>query len=152
MWVCVMSSCVIWRKGIKEKFSRSKHDFFCLLAPLGRWPPSGWPIHGQKSLLKGKGSGNNFCRRFEKCGKVFTLLVTNSPTCALHFSGDELDKLIQGSSKPWMVQFYSSWCGHCIHFQPTFLEFGARVEGWWVVTLLTQYSQYYMFVVHVLAV
>ena len=58
------------------------------------------------------------------------LLVTNSPTCALHFSGDELDKLIQGSSKPWMVQFYSSWCGHCIHFQPTFSEFGARVEGW----------------------
>ena len=68
MWECVMNSCVIWRGGIKEKFSRSKHDFICLLAPLGRWPPSGWPIHGQKSLLKGKGSGNNFCRRFEKCG------------------------------------------------------------------------------------
>ena len=66
----------------------------------------------------------------------------NGALCALHFSGDELDKLIQGSSKPWMVQFYSSWCGHCIHFQPTFSEFGARVEGWWVVTLLCVFCLY----------
>lgn len=42
----------------------------------------------------------------------------------------ELDKLVIGSSKPWMVQFYSSWCGHCRHFQPIFSEFGVRVEGW----------------------
>ena len=29
-----------------------------------------------------------------------------------------------------MVQFYSSWCGHCKHFQPTFSQFGLRVQGW----------------------
>jgi len=37
---------------------------------------------------------------------------------------------ICSSSKAWVVEFYSSWCGHCIHFAPTFKEFAADVFGW----------------------
>jgi len=37
---------------------------------------------------------------------------------------------ICGSQTAWMVEFYSSWCGHCIHFAPTFKELAADVYGW----------------------
>jgi len=37
---------------------------------------------------------------------------------------------ICGSSVAWLVEFYSSWCGHCIHFAPTFKELAADVEPW----------------------
>jgi len=37
---------------------------------------------------------------------------------------------ICSSTKAWVVEFYSSWCGHCIHFAPTFKEFAADVFAW----------------------
>jgi len=37
---------------------------------------------------------------------------------------------ICSSTKAWVVEFYSSWCGHCIHFAPTYKEFAADVFGW----------------------
>jgi len=37
---------------------------------------------------------------------------------------------ICGSDRAWMVEFYSSWCGHCIHFAPTYKELAADVYGW----------------------
>jgi len=37
---------------------------------------------------------------------------------------------ICSSSKAWVVEFYSSWCGHCIHFAPTYKEFAADVFAW----------------------
>ena len=33
------------------------------------------------------------------------------------------------SDTAWMVEFYSSWCGHCIRFAPIFKELGKNVEG-----------------------
>ena len=37
---------------------------------------------------------------------------------------------ICGSSRAWLVEFYSSWCGHCIHFAPTFKSLAADVYSW----------------------
>jgi len=37
---------------------------------------------------------------------------------------------ICSSSSAWIVEFYSSWCGHCIHFAPTFKEFANDVYPW----------------------
>jgi len=37
---------------------------------------------------------------------------------------------ICGSERAWLVEFYSSWCGHCIHFAPTFKQLAADVYGW----------------------
>ena len=30
--------------------------------------------------------------------------------------------IVPGSSTAWLVEFYSSYCGHCVHFAPTFKE------------------------------
>ena len=37
---------------------------------------------------------------------------------------------ICGSSTSWLVEFYSSWCGHCIHFAPTFKQLALDVHSW----------------------
>lgn len=29
-----------------------------------------------------------------------------------------------------VVQFYNSWCGHCIHFAPIFKQFANKVRRW----------------------
>ncbi len=35
-----------------------------------------------------------------------------------------------GSPGPaWLVEFYSSWCGHCIHFAPEFKKLGIEVKS-----------------------
>lgn len=32
-----------------------------------------------------------------------------------------------GKSNAWLVEFYNSWCGHCIQFSPIYREFAASV-------------------------
>lgn len=29
----------------------------------------------------------------------------------------------------WIVEFYNSWCGHCINFAPVWKEFALQHEG-----------------------
>jgi len=41
-----------------------------------------------------------------------------------------LTKIVLDSDTAWMVEFYSSWCGHCIRFAPIFKELGKNVDGW----------------------
>jgi len=33
------------------------------------------------------------------------------------------------TSNAWLIEFYSSWCGHCIDFAPTFIELANDVKG-----------------------
>lgn len=30
----------------------------------------------------------------------------------------------------WIVEFYASWCGHCVHFAPTIKEFAGEIKEW----------------------
>eukprot|EP00096_Caligus_rogercresseyi_P011264 TRINITY_DN4381_c0_g1_i1.p1 TRINITY_DN4381_c0_g1~~TRINITY_DN4381_c0_g1_i1.p1 ORF type:complete len:583 (+),score=160.69 TRINITY_DN4381_c0_g1_i1:391-2139(+) len=45
-------------------------------------------------------------------------------------SRDNFSDKVHGSPTAWIVEFYSSWCGHCIRFAPTFKEFAGKVKNW----------------------
>ncbi|CAH6789318.1 Qsox1 [Phodopus roborovskii] len=37
---------------------------------------------------------------------------------------------VLGSSSAWVVEFFASWCGHCIAFAPTWRELANDVQDW----------------------
>ncbi|KAM8934320.1 sulfhydryl oxidase 2 [Pelodytes ibericus] len=62
-------------------------------------------------------------------------LVSGKP---LYGPGDPLTVLDSGSlaaaltnsSAAWLLEFYSSWCGHCINYAPTWRQLAADVTDW----------------------
>ena len=30
----------------------------------------------------------------------------------------------------WLIEFYASWCGHCVHFAPTVKNFAQDIKHW----------------------
>ncbi|XP_028664939.1 sulfhydryl oxidase 2 [Erpetoichthys calabaricus] len=45
-------------------------------------------------------------------------------------TSETLKKSLQNSSTAWLVQFYSSWCGHCIQYAPTWSALAGDVKDW----------------------
>eukprot|EP00118_Oscarella_pearsei_P018557 m.190565 g.190565 ORF g.190565 m.190565 type:complete len:159 (+) comp39434_c1_seq7:35-511(+) len=69
------------------------------------------------------------------------LFIRKSSTawdCELYSEDDDLvccDKrslptTIYDSKWAWVVEFYSSWCGHCQHFAPTWKQFAHSLKNW----------------------
>ena len=44
-------------------------------------------------------------------------------------SVDNFKATVLNSEAAWMIEFYSSWCGHCIRFAPTFKELAKYTAG-----------------------
>ncbi|KAG7480460.1 hypothetical protein MATL_G00056370 [Megalops atlanticus] len=45
-------------------------------------------------------------------------------------TSDTLKETLRNSSAAWLVQFYSSWCGHCIQYSPTWKALAGDVKDW----------------------
>uniref|UniRef100_A0A1A8K4A2 Sulfhydryl oxidase n=1 Tax=Nothobranchius kuhntae TaxID=321403 RepID=A0A1A8K4A2_NOTKU len=45
-------------------------------------------------------------------------------------SGSSLKPTVTNSSTAWLVQFYSSWCGHCIQYSSTWKALAQDVRDW----------------------
>lgn len=45
------------------------------------------------------------------------------------FDDDSFSRTVYGSSNSWMVEFYNSWCGHCVRFAPTWKAIAADIKG-----------------------
>ena len=68
------------------------------------------------------------------------LTIVFSSVCAKTSLYDDTDPMFQldnvtiyknleGSRKHWIVEFYSSWCGHCQHFAPTWKKLAWQIKS-----------------------
>ncbi|RXG59631.1 Sulfhydryl oxidase 2 [Armadillidium vulgare] len=69
---------------------------------------------------------------------IFLLLFTALANGDLYNSSDPMVLLtaknfyetILSSKNGWIVEFYNSWCGHCISFAPKWREFSKEIKDW----------------------
>ncbi|KAI5613280.1 sulfhydryl oxidase 2 [Silurus asotus] len=61
-------------------------------------------------------------------GQAGRLYTEEDPLVIL--SSDTLKQTLFNSSTAWLVQFYSSWCGHCVQYSPTWKALAGDVKDW----------------------
>lgn len=66
---------------------------------------------------------------------VFILAASATPLYAPNdgivlLENDTITATIYNSPVAWFVEFYSSWCGHCQSFAPSWKRLAREVEGW----------------------
>ena len=44
-------------------------------------------------------------------------------------TSSNIDSSLRESKIGWVVEFYSSWCGHCHHFSPIWKKVASRIKG-----------------------
>ncbi|CAL4126257.1 unnamed protein product, partial [Meganyctiphanes norvegica] len=54
----------------------------------------------------------------------------NSSDPLLILDHSNFTSTILGAENAWIIEFYNTWCGHCIHFAPTWKEFAKDIEEW----------------------
>jgi len=70
-------------------------------------------------------------------GVSIVLLLTNSVDGKLYSDEDDVVSLdvgsfngtVLGTSNAWLVEFYSSWCGHCVRYAPVYKQLATNVKG-----------------------
>eukprot|EP00794_Sanderia_malayensis_P015846 gene15846-17444_t len=69
---------------------------------------------------------------------LLNFLSFHGARCGLYNKNDPMELLdnstikrsIYNSEYVWVVEFYSSWCGHCHAFAPTWKKFAREVTVW----------------------
>ncbi|KAF3695254.1 Sulfhydryl oxidase 2 [Channa argus] len=64
----------------------------------------------------------------ECLGPAARLYTEEDPLVIL--SSSSLTPTVTNSSSAWLVQFYSSWCGHCIQYSSTWKTMAQDVKDW----------------------
>uniref|UniRef100_A0A6Q2YWC6 Sulfhydryl oxidase n=1 Tax=Esox lucius TaxID=8010 RepID=A0A6Q2YWC6_ESOLU len=75
---------------------------------------------------------------FLKASIILVLLFHLAQTTRLYSEEDlvviltssTIKQSLLNSSTAWLVQFYSSWCGHCIQYSPTWKALARDVQDW----------------------
>lgn len=58
-----------------------------------------------------------------------------SPGDPLELLGPRAEERLLGSPSAWAVEFFASWCGHCVHFAPVWRALAHDVRGEWPAPL-----------------
>lgn len=86
--------------------------------------------------------------------KKWTSRGSTTPT-GLYSSEDKVAQLttynfnenVYNSSSAWVVQFYNSWCGHCIKFSPIWKELAANIYSMYSTVLLyANFKKFYLYI------
>lgn len=65
---------------------------------------------------------------FPGCVAAAARLYTEEDPLVILSSGS-LKSSVTNSSSAWLVQFFSSWCGHCIQYSSTWKALAQDVKG-----------------------
>uniref|UniRef100_A0A8C8JN89 Sulfhydryl oxidase n=1 Tax=Oncorhynchus tshawytscha TaxID=74940 RepID=A0A8C8JN89_ONCTS len=76
--------------------------------------------------------------RANRISIIFVFLFNPTLTTRLYSEEDPVviltsatvKQTLVNSSTAWLVQFYSSWCGHCIQYSPTWKALAGDVKDW----------------------
>uniref|UniRef100_A0A3Q3CY52 Thioredoxin domain-containing protein n=1 Tax=Haplochromis burtoni TaxID=8153 RepID=A0A3Q3CY52_HAPBU len=68
-----------------------------------------------------------FCLVPGSLGGAGRLYTEEDPLVIL--SSDSLKSAVTNSSSAWLIQFFSSWCGHCIQYSSTWKALAQDVKG-----------------------
>ncbi|GMT33551.1 hypothetical protein PFISCL1PPCAC_24848 [Pristionchus fissidentatus] len=78
---------------------------------------------------------------------LFLLLVISSLISAkslydpsdpiLELDNDTFNSSVYGQKRAFFIEFYSSWCGACIGYAPTFKKFARQLESWSPIVQVT---------------
>ncbi|KAL3063553.1 hypothetical protein OYC64_003174 [Pagothenia borchgrevinki] len=64
-----------------------------------------------------------------RCGSSSARLYTEEDPLVI-LSGGSFSPSVTNSSSAWFIQFYSSWCGHCIQYSETWKNLARDVQDW----------------------
>ena len=70
----------------------------------------------------------SLCMLFINVVKCDTSLY-NADDGVTVLNSTNFDNIILGTENNWFVQFYATWCGHCIGFKPNWTKFAQRISG-----------------------
>lgn len=112
-----------------EPLSSKSSENLCAAVASARRPRMGWC---------GRGSGPPPSRLLMLLSLLLAVRGAGAaPRSALYSSSDPLTLLradtvrptVLGSRSAWAVEFFASWCGHCIAFAPTWKALANDVKG-----------------------
>ncbi|XP_070531825.1 sulfhydryl oxidase 2-like isoform X2 [Ptychodera flava] len=69
-----------------------------------------------------------FLQFFQPSQPSETLYSETDPVVILN--DKNLKSTLYNAKNAWMIEFYSSWCGHCIRFAPIWKALAEDVKGW----------------------
>ncbi|XP_076343311.1 sulfhydryl oxidase 1-like isoform X2 [Tachypleus tridentatus] len=65
---------------------------------------------------------------FLPCSSAVSLY--SATDAVLQLNSSSFQKSIYFKDNAWIVEFYSSWCGHCISFAPLWKKFAKDIQAW----------------------
>lgn len=63
-------------------------------------------------------------------GRIHSTRLYTEEDPVVILTSDNLKLTVVNSSTAWLIQFYSSWCGHCIQYSPTWKALAGDVKDW----------------------
>ena len=91
----------------------------------------------------------NFCSFLTTFIIVFAAIVKAEEKLGLYDKTDDVAILndanfaakVYNADRAWVIEFYNTWCGHCVKFAPKWKQFAMELRG--IMFLLTSFGTHH---------